>query len=140
MKSRIGIIGAGISGLTIAWLLRKNGYDVRVYEASDQPGGAMKTTRHPDGWLAEWGPNTIIESSERIKKLISLLGLERRRRYPNDHAKKRYLVRGGETVAAPDSLKTFLSTPLLSRHGKWQVLREPFIRKRPASSSDGNHS
>ena len=140
MKSRIGIIGAGISGLTIAWLLRKNGYDVRVYEASDQPGGAMKTTRHPDGWLAEWGPNTIIESSERIKKLISLLGLERRRRYPNDHAKKRYLVRGGETVAAPDSLKTFLTTPLLSRRGKWQVLREPFIRKRPASSSDGNHS
>ena len=139
--ARIGIIGAGISGLTLALLLREKGHSVRVLEASDQPGGAIRTTRDHDGWIAEWGPNTIIESSGRIKRLIAMLDLEGRRRYPDVSAKKRYIVRGGRMVAVPESLWELVRTPLLSRSAKLRILQEPFRRRKrivPSSQQGGS--
>ena len=134
--AHIGIIGAGISGLTLALLLREKGHTVRVLEVSDQPGGAIRTTRDRDGWMAEWGPNTIIESSGRIKRLVSMLDLEGRRRYPDISAKKRYIVRDGRMVAVPGSLRELIRTPLLSRSAKLSILREPFRQRyRPVPSS-----
>ncbi len=127
--AHIGIIGAGISGLTLALLLTEKGHSVRVFEASDLPGGAIKTTRNRDGWLAEWGPNTIIESSGRIKRLVSMLDLEKRRYYPDSAAKKRYIIRDGKMVAVPVSLMELVRTPLLSRSAKFSILREPFRRR-----------
>lgn len=127
--AHIGIIGAGISGLTLAFLLREQGHHIRVFEASDQAGGAIRTTRHPEGWMAEWGPNTIIESSGRIKRLVKMLDLEDRRRYPDPAAKKRYVVRDGRTVAVPASPAGLIGTPLLSASAKLSILREPFRRK-----------
>ena len=127
--TRTAIIGGGISGLTLALLLQERGHQVRVYEASDQPGGAIRTTRSPDGWMAEWGPNTIIESSGRIKRLVAMLDLENRRQYPDAAANKRYVVRDGRMVAVPDSPAALLTTPLLSASAKLGILREPFRRR-----------
>lgn len=133
--ARIGIIGAGVSGLTLAFLLQNKGHSVTVFERSGQPGGALRTTRTADGWSAEWGPNTIIESSGRIKSLISMLDLEDRRVYPVDLAKKRYIVRDGRMVAVPGSLAELIRTPLLSRSAKLLILREP-LRGRGNSTDE----
>lgn len=46
-KPVVAIIGAGISGLTAAYLLKKNGIDYSVYEASNRTGGRVLTV--PDG-------------------------------------------------------------------------------------------
>lgn len=127
--ARIGIIGAGISGLTLAFLLKEKGHQVRVFETASGPGGAIRTTRTGDGWVAEWGPNTIIESSGRIKKLVSMLGLEKRRCYPDAAANKRYIVRGGKVIAVPGSFMELIRTPLLSPSAKMSILGEPFRRK-----------
>ncbi len=132
---RTAIIGGGISGLTLALLLQEKGHQVRVFEASDQPGGAIRTTRSPDGWMAEWGPNTIIESSGRIKRLVAMLDLEHRRQYPDPAANKRYVVRDGRMVAVPGSPAALLTTPLLSASAKLSILREPF-RRRPKNEHD----
>ena len=40
---RIAIIGSGISGLTSAYYLQKQGHDVFVFEASDYIGGHTNT-------------------------------------------------------------------------------------------------
>lgn len=42
MNKKIAIIGAGISGLTAANLLKDKGYDVVVFEANSKPGGLIK--------------------------------------------------------------------------------------------------
>jgi len=42
MKNRIAIIGAGISGFSVANLLNERGHDVTVFETSSKPGGLVK--------------------------------------------------------------------------------------------------
>ena len=42
-KERIAVIGSGPAGLTAAWFLRRSGYQVTVFEASNQAGGMLRT-------------------------------------------------------------------------------------------------
>jgi oxygen-dependent protoporphyrinogen oxidase len=125
MKS-VAIIGAGITGLTAAYRLQRAGVPVTVYEAAERVGGPMQTVRR-DGYLAECGPNSILETSPLIAELVKDLGLEARRVYANPEAKNRYIVRDGKPTAAPDSAKKFLTTPLFSLGAKLRLAAEPFI-------------
>ncbi len=42
----VGVIGAGLAGLSAAYELRKRGYSVTILEASDRPGGRTWTKHH----------------------------------------------------------------------------------------------
>ena len=66
MKS-VAIIGAGITGLTAAFYLKRKGVPVTVYEAGGRTGGVIQSSRQ-NGFLAESGPNTI---SKRRRKFRS---------------------------------------------------------------------
>jgi len=70
----IAVLGAGITGLCATLRLREMGYQVVLLEASKRVGGAVGST-HANGFLAEWGPNTLLEASPRITQLITSLGL-----------------------------------------------------------------
>jgi cation diffusion facilitator CzcD-associated flavoprotein CzcO len=39
---RVVVFGGGLSGLATAWNLMNHGYDVRVFEAQDIPGGRVR--------------------------------------------------------------------------------------------------
>src|SRR6267143_2939740 len=45
----VGVIGAGLAGLSAAYELRKRGYSVSVVEASERPGGRTWSTDHLGG-------------------------------------------------------------------------------------------
>lgn len=49
MTQSIGIIGAGVAGLTAAHQLQNKGFDVTVFEKSKSPGGRMATRRVGNG-------------------------------------------------------------------------------------------
>ena len=68
MKS-VAVIGAGITGLTAAFYLKRNGVPVTVYEASGRVGGVIQSLRK-DGFLAEFGPNTLLETSPKIGQIV----------------------------------------------------------------------
>lgn len=126
MKS-VAVIGGGITGLTTAFRLHQLDVPVTLYEASSQVGGPMRTIREK-GYLAEFGPNTILETSSLITKLIQDLGIEHRRRDSNPAMKNNYIIRNGKMVTLPFSPLKLATTPLFSLRGKLRVALEPFIR------------
>jgi oxygen-dependent protoporphyrinogen oxidase len=126
--SDITIIGGGISGLTAAWWLRKQGYSVTIFEQDSSPGGTMKTIRK-DGWLIEAGPNSALETSPLFKTLFSDLGLTDELVYANPAGSNRYILRGGILHPLPMSPGQFLRSKLWSLAGKLRLLKEPFVGK-----------
>jgi len=124
----VAIVGAGITGLAAAHALRKRGVPVTVYEAGDRPGGVIRTLRR-DGFLAEFGPNTLLETSPEIPALFRELGLGDQALYSNPAARHKYVIRGGKPVALPSSAAGFFATSLFSARAKLCLLREPFIRR-----------
>ena len=76
---RIGIIGAGISGLVAGWLLRRAGHSVRIIEASKTVGGRIKTLREgfSGGMSAEAGAMRIFTGHKLTLHLAQeVFGLE----------------------------------------------------------------
>src|SRR5437762_10236964 len=105
----VAIIGAGITGLTAAFYLKRKGVPVTVYESSGRVGGVIQSLRQ-DGFLAEFGPNTILETSPRIGQLVRDASLESRRLGPDPAAEARYIVRYKQPIEMPRSLLGFLTT------------------------------
>ncbi len=67
---RIGIIGAGISGLSAAHYLMKKGYtDICVMEASERVGGKCHTILY-HGKTYEMGASMALPSHVRVKRLM----------------------------------------------------------------------
>jgi len=123
----VAVIGAGITGLTTAFYLKRAGAAVTVFEAGARAGGVIQSLRR-DGFLAESGPNTILETSPKIKQFVTDSGLEAHKRMTDPKAEARFLVRYGRPIEMPGSPPGFLTTKLFSWKAKFAVLREPFIK------------
>jgi oxygen-dependent protoporphyrinogen oxidase len=128
MKS-VAIIGAGITGLTTAFYLKRKGVPVMVYENSNRVGGVIQSLRKK-GYLAEFGPNTLLETSPKISQLLRDSELQSRRLDTTAGAGARFVVRYKRPIEMPGSPLGFLSTDLFSFKAKLAVLREPFISAR----------
>jgi oxygen-dependent protoporphyrinogen oxidase len=124
----IAIIGGGITGLTAAYRLRRAGVPATVYEAGHRVGGVIQTTCR-DGFMAECGPNTLLETSPVIGDLVRDLRLESERMYSDPTANSRYILRAGVPTLVPDSAAGMLTSKLFSTGAKLALLREPFVRR-----------
>jgi monoamine oxidase len=74
MMTDIIIIGGGLSGLTAAYLLKKQGLNVLVLEAANQLGGRIKTTITETGAALEMGA-TWVFNDYYLKTLLRELGI-----------------------------------------------------------------
>jgi oxygen-dependent protoporphyrinogen oxidase len=131
----VAVIGAGITGLTTAHHLARQGFSVVVAEAEPRPGGAIGTTR-AGGFLVEHGPNSLLDTNPSLHQLFAALGLTERRVYASDQARNRYIVRDGRLHALPMSPPALLRSQLLSRRGKLRLLAEPLVRRAPADAEE----
>ena len=77
---RVGIIGGGVTGLTAAYQLGKQGYQVDVFESAPFLGGQASTFNVGGGKL-ERGYHHIFMSDYHLVELIQELGLEPRLRW-----------------------------------------------------------
>jgi len=73
-NKRVAIIGSGIAGMTTAYMLKKAGIEVTVFEANDHVGGRTSTDIYKDHKI-DYGAQFISQSYETLIPLIKDLGL-----------------------------------------------------------------
>lgn len=130
----MAVIGAGISGLCVAYQLQKLGIHVTVLEGTGRAGGVIQTI-HEDGWLFEAGPNTVRESTPLLGRLIDELGLRNQLITPTSAARKRFILRDGILHELPRHPISLLTSRLLSTGGKLRLLKEPIVGRGPKDES-----
>jgi protoporphyrinogen/coproporphyrinogen III oxidase len=132
MSKKVVIIGAGISGLTTAYFLTKEGFDVTVLEKKREVGGSVETVKEK-GFLFDRGPNSGLETTPVLSKIVSDLKLDDDLVYANKEASKRYILRDNMLHPLPMNPAAFLRTKLFSGKAKTRLFAEPFVKR----SKDG---
>src|SRR5271154_5039000 len=117
--SRVVIVGAGISGLTVAYRLQQLAAETEivVLEQGDRPGGTLWTTKR-DGFQVETGANGFLDTKPTTLDMCTELGLQDRLLTASEAASKnRYLFLDGRLRMLPGSFGGLLRTDLLSWRG-----------------------
>ena len=122
------ILGSGLTGLVEAWHAHKRGDQITLFEASPQTGGVLQS-RRIDGYLLDYGANTLSLRSRKVSNLLDELGALKLAIDANPEANLRFIVRGGKLISLPHSPASFLSSSFLSPLGKIRLLLEPLISK-----------
>lgn len=119
------IIGAGLTGLTLAYYLKKRGMSAVVIEKESRPGGVIRTYRE-EGFVYEAGPNTGVLGNLEVMQLFSDLGERCELEVANPQAKRRLIWKEGRWHHLPSGLREAIQTPLFTMGDKLRILGEPF--------------
>lgn len=128
---RVVIVGAGLSGLAVAFRLRRllPGVDLTILERRNRSGGNIWTAPR-EGFRVEHGPNGFLDLKPSTLQLCHDLGIGGRLIAGSEAARKnRFVFVGNRLRQLPGSPLGILTTPLLSLAGKLALLAEPFRRK-----------
>lgn len=120
-KKSLIIIGAGISGLSLAWYLRKKYPDreITIVDAKDRIGGMIETI--DEDFFFERGPRTFQSSrSAAFLELIRDLSLEDELIYADKTAKGRFIYMENKLHPLPESFWQIFGSRLTK--GIWEAL------------------
>ena len=112
MKTKIVIIGGGISGLSLLHFLslqhaQNHDVEIKLFEKENILGGKINSISH-DGCVFETGPNGFLDSAPRTLELIKFLKLEDRLIEANLASKMRYISTRNKLFQLPSNPLDFL--------------------------------
>ncbi|MEP6923568.1 MAG: protoporphyrinogen oxidase [Pyrinomonadaceae bacterium] len=148
-KSKIVIVGGGLSGLAAAFRLQElraeNNFDsdFLLLEAGNRLGGTIQSV-HREGFLLEFGADAFLSEKPEAVALAKRLGIERELVPTNDENRRAFLVRhnklrpipAGFRLIAPADVPAFFGSEILSRHGKIRLANERFLPPKSAAYGD----
>ena len=128
IEKDIVIIGAGLTGLTLAFYLKKQGKNVLIVEKTEKSGGVINT-ENKNGFVFETGPNTGVVGNPEVAELFEDLEGLCTFEAADPSAKRRLIWKKGKWHALPSGLVSAATTPLFTLKDKFKVLGEPFRKK-----------
>jgi len=139
----VAVVGAGISGLTVARSLCARGLRVRLLERRRDCGGMIRTERI-DGFVIDAGPDTLLAHKPAALALTRAVGLDSELVTPSAD-RTTFVLRGSalrslpqtSAMGLPTDLKTLLAAGAFSWRGKLRMAAEPFV---PPRRDDGDES
>ena len=113
LESNMNIVGAGISGLVAALVLEQEGYSSTIYEASDSPGGRVKTDIFK-GYQLDHGFQVLLDAYPMAQKYLDLESLSLQNFLPGA-----VIFKDGKKITMGDPLRnlSLLLPTLLSNIG-----------------------
>ena len=122
-RTAVAIIGAGITGLTLAHYLRSADVPHVVFEASERVGGVIRSAR-VDGHLLEWGPQRT-RLTQGIRELLEDLSIIDATITASPDLPL-LVYRAGKLRQVPFSAGAFLTSDIIPHRAKLRLLLEPF--------------
>lgn len=122
---RVAVVGAGITGLALTHYLTEEGVDSVTYEASDHPGGVIRSETI-DGRTVEIGPQRL-RLTPGVRELVDAVGLSGA--VVEAGSEHLFVYSRGRLRKAPMDKGSFLRTDLLSWPAKLRLLAEPLTRQ-----------
>ena len=127
-QHEIVVIGAGLTGLSTAFHLHRQGRDVVILEKADRVGGQIHTY-HENGFTFESGPNTGVVSFPEVAELFQLLEGSCQLEIARESSKRRLIWKGNRFHELPSSPVSAITTPLFRLSDKFRILGEPWRKK-----------
>ncbi|MFU8811745.1 MAG: protoporphyrinogen oxidase [Balneolaceae bacterium] len=124
-NKRVAIVGGGLTGLSAAVVLQSRGIEQELFEHREEVGGAIRSESQ-DGWLLEYGPNTLLLKENDIADFLEQAGCGSLLVQANEESSKRFVVRNGRLMPVPMSPVSLIKSPLFSTGAKLRLLSEPF--------------
>lgn len=127
-QHEIVVIGAGLTGLSTAFHLHRQGRDVVILEKADRVGGQIHTY-HENGFTFESGPNTGVVSFPEVAELFQMLEGSCQLEIARESSKRRLIWKGNRFHELPSSPVSAITTPLFRLSDKFRILGEPWRKK-----------
>jgi protoporphyrinogen/coproporphyrinogen III oxidase len=129
------VVGAGISGLTIAYELAiAKKYRVLVAETQDRVGGAITSAKNDEGYQWEEGPNSFQPAPELLRLAVQV-GLKDELVLA-DGKLPRFVFLNGKLNALPMSPPTAIASKILTWGGKIRLALGAIGFARPAMAGE----
>jgi oxygen-dependent protoporphyrinogen oxidase len=125
IDTEVVIIGAGLTGLTLGYYLKKSGIPFKILEKDSRTGGVIQTIKE-DGFLYETGPNTGVIGNPEVAELFEDLKENCILEIADTKAKKRLIWKKIKWHSLPSGPLSAIRTPLFRLKDKFRILGEPF--------------
>ncbi len=122
------ILGAGLTGLTTAYYLKKYNQRFRVIDKKDRVGGVIHSINE-NGFIYENGPNTGVVGNTAVVRLFDELADVCEFEIADNKAKKRYILKNGKWEHLPLGIIDAIKCKLFTTKDKFRLLTEPFRAK-----------
>jgi oxygen-dependent protoporphyrinogen oxidase len=129
------VAGAGISGLALAFELRRLGLPVVVLESEGRAGGKIESD-HRDGYLCERGPASYLDRSGSITALAKALGIENRVQLAGDASERRLVAAQGRLHDTPMTASAFAASALLPWPAKLRAALDLVLPRGPSAAGE----